>query len=151
VPDTTDDPEAGEATRRLEPLTHEECMKLLGTEQVGRLAIVVGHYPEIFPVNYRLDDFVVVYRTRLGTRLSDAHHQNIAFEVDHLDPATRTGWSVLIRGMAENIAARPPDTVTRRTQSLGVQSWTDDAAWLVRIIPAHVTGRRIVPADMDWE
>jgi nitroimidazol reductase NimA-like FMN-containing flavoprotein (pyridoxamine 5'-phosphate oxidase superfamily) len=125
-------------------------MRLLGTEQIGRLAVMVGHYPEIFPVNYRLDDFVVVYRTRLGTKLSDAHHQNIGFEVDHLDPVTRTGWSVLIRGMAEDIAARAPDAVTRRTQSLDVQSWTDDDGWLVRIIPAYVTGRRIVPADLGW-
>jgi nitroimidazol reductase NimA-like FMN-containing flavoprotein (pyridoxamine 5'-phosphate oxidase superfamily) len=125
-------------------------MRLLGTEQIGRLALMVGHYPEIFPVNYRLDDFVVVYRTRLGTKLSEAHHRNIGFEVDHLDPQSRSGWSVLIRGMAEDIAARPPDTVTRRTQSLDVQSWSDDDGWLVRIIPAHVSGRRIIPAGLGW-
>jgi uncharacterized protein len=150
VSDPTDHGQRAEAARRLESLSHEECMALIATEEIGRLAVMVGHYPEIFPVNYRLDDFVVVYRTRRGTRLSEAHHHNVAFEVDHLDPVTRTGWSVLIRGMAEDIAARRPDTVTARTQSLGFQSWTDDASWHVRIIPAFVTGRRIVPADMGW-
>ncbi len=68
----------------------------------------------------------------------------------HIDPVTHTGWSVLVQGMAEDISARPPDRVTDRTQNLGVESWVGDRQWLLRIIPAHITGRRIVPGDMGW-
>jgi nitroimidazol reductase NimA-like FMN-containing flavoprotein (pyridoxamine 5'-phosphate oxidase superfamily) len=128
----------------LEVLTQQECMDLLATEQVGRLAVVVGLYPQVFPVNYRLDEWVVVFRTHVGTKLGAAHHNNVAFEVDHIDPVTQTGWSVLVQGMAEDIDGHRPGPVTERSEQLEINPWTGgDQPRLVRIIPAHVTGRRI--------
>ncbi len=126
-------------------------MALLAGAQVGRLAVMVGHYPQVFPVNYRLDDSVVVFRSNVGTKLLAAHHNNVAFEVDHIDPVTRTGWSVLVQGMAEDIVDQRPDTVTERSEALGVQPWTGGyRPRLVRVIPVHVTGRRIVGLDTGW-
>lgn len=135
----------------VETLSYRECLDLLATEQVGRLAVVIDHYPQVFCVNYRLDDFVVVFRTHIGTKLVAANHANIAFEVDHLDPAARTGWSVLIQGMAEDITDQRPGAVTERARNLGVEPWVDDdKSRLVRVIPARVTGRRIPAHELAW-
>lgn len=118
-------------------------MELLATEDIGRVAVVFDHYPHVFPVHYRLDDYVVVFRAQPGTRSVQAHHHNVGFEVDRLDPASGTGWTVLVLGMAENIAGRHPDVVTERAQKLDVGSWVDGESWLVRIVAAHITGWRI--------
>jgi nitroimidazol reductase NimA-like FMN-containing flavoprotein (pyridoxamine 5'-phosphate oxidase superfamily) len=139
-------PEPGSSA---ETLTHRECMDLLKTAQVGRLAVVVGHYPEVFPVNYRLDDSVVVFGTQVGTKLAAAHHHNVGFEVDWLDPHTRTGWSVLVLGMAEDVEGHRVDTLMRRTQAVGASPWVGgDHLHLVRIIPASVTGRWLRARDL---
>ncbi len=37
----------------IECLSREECLHLLATDEVGRLAIAVGNAPSVFPVNYR--------------------------------------------------------------------------------------------------
>jgi nitroimidazol reductase NimA-like FMN-containing flavoprotein (pyridoxamine 5'-phosphate oxidase superfamily) len=37
---------------KIESLSADECRELLETRGVGRLAVVVGGYPEVFPVNY---------------------------------------------------------------------------------------------------
>ena len=126
-------------------------MDLLATEQVGRLAVIVDHYPQVFPVNYRLDVPFVVFRTATDSPLGSSHLKNVGFEVDHIDPTTRTGWSVLIQGMGEDTSSRRPDTVSEHAQLLGVTSWiAGSKPRLIRIIPAQVTGRRITHADTIW-
>jgi hypothetical protein len=34
----------------LDDVEPDECWRLLATQQVGHLAVIVGHYPLIFPV-----------------------------------------------------------------------------------------------------
>lgn len=132
----------------LRALTYDECLTRLAGATIGRLAVVVEHYPQVFPVNYRLDDFIVVFRTDLGTKLLAAHHANVGFEVDHFDGATRTGWSVLVQGMAEDVSGRVGDPITERSRHLAVDPWAPgDRSRLVRIIPANVSGREIENAD----
>ena len=63
------------------------------------------HYPLIFPVNYGIDRGVIVIRTDEGTKLAAADHANVTFEVDAIDSRTRSGWSVLVRGLAEEVTA----------------------------------------------
>jgi hypothetical protein len=135
--------------RRLGELDDDECLQRLATRRVGHLAVMVGHYPEIFVVNYRLDDFIVVFRTHPGTKLRAANHANISFQVDHIDDANRRGWSVLIRGMAEDVTDRIDDPVTERTRNLGIEPWVPgEQPRFVRVIPAHISGRELGPADL---
>jgi hypothetical protein len=138
-------------TKHLDELTVEVCLERLASERTGRLAVVVDHYPQIFCVNYVLDDFVVVFRTHVGSHLLAAHHTNIGFEVDHLDPATRLGWTVLIQGMAEDVTDRPRDATTERGKQLDIQPWAPgDKPRILRIIPAKITGRELLPGDPFW-
>ena len=138
--------------RHSEALSYDDCLDRLARKRLGRLAVVVDHYPQVFPVNYRLDDYVVVFRTHLGTKLLAANHANVGFQVDHVDEITRSGWSVLIQGMAEDVSDRRNDPITERGRALGVDSWAPgEQSRIVRIIPAHMTGRQITPGELsDW-
>ena len=93
-----------EGTTHLDELTYQECLARLGSKRVGRLAVVIDHYPQVFPLNYRLDDNIVVFRTSLGTKLLAANHANVGFQVDDVDPDGHLGWSVLVQGMAFGMA-----------------------------------------------
>lgn len=135
---------------RLSTLTVDDCLRRLATQEIGHLAVVVDHYPQVFCVNYRLDDFVVVFRARVGGKLLAAHHENVGFQVDHLDPARRSGWSVLIRGMAEDVTDRPRDLVTERSRRLAIEPWVPgEYPRIMRIIPAKITGRELASGEFD--
>ena len=65
----------------------------------------------------------------------------VCFQIDAIDPATRTGWSVLVKGRATEITH--PDDL-RRVEDLTLGYWTVATRpnW-IRITPREVTGRRI--------
>ena len=69
---------------------------------------------------------------------------NAAFEIDEIDPSSRTGWSVIIVGMTEEITS---PTEIRRLDRLGLEKWAPGRKehWM-RIRAWTVTGRRIVLA-----
>ena len=50
-------------------LSEEECWRLLMSNDLGRLAIVVDGWPEVFPVNYPSQVGSIVFRTAAGTKL----------------------------------------------------------------------------------
>ena len=70
-------------------------------------------------------------------------------EVDQIDRRTRTGWSVLVRGLAEELTDAHGAELIRRTQATGVRPWApgEHGRWL-RIIPQGMTGRRIVAGEL---
>ena len=97
----------------LEVLDHGECVRLLSTMSLGRLAISAEALPTIVPVNYALDDDQVVVHTRRGSQLAKATRNSVvAFEVDDFDDLTGAGWSVVVRGFArevtEGLLPHPP-------------------------------------------
>lgn len=128
----------------LEVLGTEACWDLLATTPVGRLAVVTGNRPQIFPVNYATDGRTIVFRTEAGSKLAALDgNPNICFEIDSLDVTSRSGWSVMVVGQAG--AVRAPDEV-RSLRSLGLEFWAiGDKPNFVRVIPTEVTGRRIHP------
>jgi nitroimidazol reductase NimA-like FMN-containing flavoprotein (pyridoxamine 5'-phosphate oxidase superfamily) len=87
-------------------LTRAECLELLGQSHVGRLAFIdsVGTFPIIVPVDYLVHRSSVVFRTDPGAKLAAAvRGAGVGFEVDQTDEIERTGWSVLLRGTAEEV------------------------------------------------
>jgi hypothetical protein len=67
----------------LEILDVDQCLRLLRSVQVGRVALSTPAAPLIFPVNFVVLDTSVVFRTGEGTKL-DAAIRNVAvaFEAD---------------------------------------------------------------------
>jgi nitroimidazol reductase NimA-like FMN-containing flavoprotein (pyridoxamine 5'-phosphate oxidase superfamily) len=127
----------------LDVLSAQECEDLLGTQQVGRVAICTGR-PAILPVVYALLDGDVVFRTAPGEKLiAAALHRTVAFEIDHYQIATRTGWSVDVVGTAEEIVH--PDELAR-ADALGLEPWAgEERDRFVRIRTEELSGRRIRP------
>lgn len=137
---------------RVEELSRDEMLRLLSAQEVGRLAVDVDGYPQVFPVNYRMDADIVVFRTNRGTKLRAANHQNVSFEVDDVDLRTRTGWSVLVEGVAEDVTDFRPTTAVKRAHELPIVPWVGgNRPRVVRVIPVRITGRRIQPGDLGHE
>ena len=131
-------------------LNADDCYQLLATQQIGRLGVNAEHYPLIFPVNYTLDQSdVIVIRTNAGTKLAAADHANVTFEVDYIDQRTRSGWSVLVRGLAEEVTSEHRAALIERTKASGVEPWAPGhrGHWM-RLIPHAISGRWIVPGEL---
>ena len=73
----------------------------------------------------------------------------MSFEVDELDPRTRSGWSVLVLGTAEPLTGAEGAAVVLDTLAVGVRPWApgDYGTW-VRLTPEGISGRRIVPGEL---
>jgi uncharacterized protein len=128
-----------EPTSDLIEIERDECFELLGRCTVGRVAINVDDLgPLVVPVNFVLDGGVLVFRTDVGTKLQLLAHGPISFEIDVFDHARRTGWSVLVRGVACEADAW-------EVMHLTLEPWAggDKSHW-VRLVPGVVTGRRLV-------
>jgi len=68
----------------------------------------------------------------------------VAFEVDGTDPATHTGWSVVVLGEAVEVTDLAE---LARLRELPLDPWAPGAkSRCVRILPAALTGRRISAA-----
>jgi nitroimidazol reductase NimA-like FMN-containing flavoprotein (pyridoxamine 5'-phosphate oxidase superfamily) len=127
----------------LEVLGYDECLRLAGSEPVGRIAFTEGGDIHIFPVNHRVLDGVVAFRTADGTKLGAAIEGSVvAFEIDRYDASSTAGWSVLIKGRAELL---DEGTLRTRLRTTGVQPWRNrlpKPEWVV-IRPDTVSGRRL--------
>ena len=123
-------------------LTRTECFELLADEQLGRVAVTDDRGPVVFPVNFVLDRHTVVFRTEPGTKLHAASQgRRVCFEADGTDAATRTGWSVLVRGEITEVTD-PAELA--RLRELPLRVWAPGGRdHYVRILPAVLTGRRI--------
>jgi uncharacterized protein len=127
----------------LELLTEQQARQLLAGGEVGRVGVTMGALPAIFPVNYRLIDGAIVFRTGPGSKLSAAAEGAVvAFEVDDYQLADRSGWSVLAVGPAEVV--HDPG-VASKVADAALEPFADGPrSSIVRIVPTFVSGRRLV-------
>lgn len=125
--------------RRPRVLDREECLRRLAGEVVGRIAFSTPDGPILLPVNYVLVGDRVVLRTAPDSAIARYARGRVAFEVDHIEPEHRRGWSVLIRGIAGLWPAGSPlpDDL--------VAPWVGGPHDLltVRIDPTEMTGRQV--------
>ena len=137
--------------KTLEPVDCDEAVELLETQQIGRLIFTRRALPAAAPVNYVMRQGAVWFWTASNASLGQAlNHAVVGFEVDHLDPGTRTGWSVLVLGVAELITDAEQIELAR---AFGPEPWAPGRMeHLIRIPLDEVTGRRIYPwyPLADW-
>lgn len=134
----------------LDNLSSETCLDLLRIHLVGRISVVVDEFPIVMPVNYRLvethDSRWIVIRTRVGNEI-DRGAVNAAFQIDNVDPANRTGWSVLVRGELSHV---DDDTIRRVKEQFDPLPWAPGRdSWLALQV-TQITGRRLRRADTEW-
>ena len=122
----------------LSELDEAECLRLVATLEVGRIAVArAGEAPLVVPVNYVLDGSVVVFRSDEGSKLFALLAAPASFQVDLVDPFHRTGWSVLIQGIVEEV-----DVALLAHLDLAPWAAGTKRHWL-RVVPTAVTGRRL--------
>ena len=126
----------------VDELTSSQSWQLLREAAVGRLAVVLGDGPEIFPINHVVDHGSVVFRTREGTKLQGAIGRVVAYEADGVDADGRA-WSVVVKGHAHEVR-QLHDVID--VLGLDIFPWQSGAKpRFVRIHAEQVTGRRFVP------
>jgi len=141
---------AGSGRRVLEHLEEAECLRLISPGGVGRIAFTGRFGPTVLPVNYRLVEDTIVFRTTqdspteedLRTGIAHAEYK-VAFEIDEFNVADKAGWSVLVQGSVHHV-----DSEAERAALVeaGVEPWPEGLReHFIRITPTRITGRRINP------
>ena len=69
------------------PLGDEDCLRLLGSASIGRVALTIGALPASRTVRFALTPGRIVFRIASDPRLRQAVGAVIAFQVDHFDLA----------------------------------------------------------------
>lgn len=132
---------------RLQEISLERCWELLEQKTVGRLAVSIANRPDVFPVNYRVDDKSIMIRTAAGQKLAAAVLGSaVAFEVDALEEESGTGWSIVVKGQA--IEMQGLDDYLD-AEDLGIEPWAGGKKLrFMKIVPTDVTGREIPAAKL---
>ena len=124
----------------LTALDLESCRELIRPGGVGRIVFSEPRGPVALPVNFRVVDDNVIFRTAPLPEFTSSLPL-VSFEVDHIDEALAEGWSVLISGQG-HVIVDPSEL--QRAQAAGVAPWAGGERDIyVRIVPTEVTGRRI--------
>ncbi|HLY84450.1 MAG TPA: pyridoxamine 5'-phosphate oxidase family protein [Acidimicrobiales bacterium] len=132
------------AQKTLEQLPRQTCFDLLKEQKVGRFIFEDEFGPAALPVNYAIAGEDVVFRVEDGSKRRAARTNPVAFEVDHIDYSDKSGWSVLIRGVATEIALEHVPELMERMDGQPPTPWAAGVhnVW-VKITPHAVSGRRL--------
>lgn len=125
----------------LESLTREQCEDHLVAGGVGRVVFSADRGPVALPVNFRLVDGRVVFRTQPTASPAITAGATVGFEVDRIDEAMSEGWSVLVSGRAQRVEDR---TELDELALIGLESWAGGTReTVIRIEIDEVSGRAI--------
>lgn len=123
-------------------LTENQCLALLQSREVGRIAFEFEGKVEIFPVNYGIEGVIILLRTGPGTKLSAVPKTAVTFEVDSLDAESGIGWSVVAKGRAEEVTTNS-GRVAEHLRWVSVHPAAPGDRWhWIAIKPSEITGRR---------
>ena len=129
---------------QLEILSEDECRDLLTSGTVGRVAYNDDQGPVVTPVNYSVNDGSVLLATSPDGQLArHAPSQWVALEVDEIDRDEHSGWSVLVRGRTEVVEYAD---LPASHQSRPAPWAAGERTLYLRIAPASLSGRRLLPA-----
>ena len=127
--------------RHFEALGREQCLDLLDSNHLGRVAWQAADLPQILPVTYATHQGSVYFRTTPDGILSElAQPTRVALEVDELDQQTRSGWSIVLHGRTS--AVSEPDALAELWAADSLVPWAGGNRTLfICIRPDRVSGR----------
>jgi nitroimidazol reductase NimA-like FMN-containing flavoprotein (pyridoxamine 5'-phosphate oxidase superfamily) len=124
-----------------DPLTTQECLRLLDTVSVGRVVFSDAALPAAQPVNFVALRDGVVFPLGQGSPAAALQGAVVAFEADAYDEQCGTAWTVLVVGHSEQ--ATDPESV-RAVAGRGSWPWAaGPGERIVRVRYERVTGRRV--------
>jgi nitroimidazol reductase NimA-like FMN-containing flavoprotein (pyridoxamine 5'-phosphate oxidase superfamily) len=123
-------------------LTHEQCLALLASSTVGRVAVTSRALPAVVPVNYMLGGNRVIFRTRRAGMLARACDDAVVgFQVVDLARDGQSGWSVLVVGVARLLEGSEDLRALELNLVSAVDGFGDDQ--FVGIALGQVSGRQV--------
>jgi nitroimidazol reductase NimA-like FMN-containing flavoprotein (pyridoxamine 5'-phosphate oxidase superfamily) len=132
----------GAAVVELVELDEAECLRLLAGHEIGRVVFTDAALPAAQPVTYVLDDEEIVFRTGGGSKLAAAtRNAVVAFQVDRIDPDTRTGWTVLGVGQAYEVVV--PERLAELAERIPAPWAPHRTAHTIAIPLQRLSGRRL--------
>lgn len=125
-----------------EGISEAEALALLATAPVGRLIYSDRALPFVVPVSFVVDGLDIIMRTGRRSQLTKHAPGNVvAFEVDDIAIATRSGWSVVVTGRVELV--HDPGELGR-LRALDIEAWvSSDTDCYLRLRVELISGRRI--------
>lgn len=134
--------------RRIDQLPRAEALRLLGAVSFGRVVFMQRGQPAVRIVNHLVDGGNIIVRTSEWSELASVASEGpvVAYEADEVDPERHLGWSVSVRGPAQEVS--DPDSAARYRALL--PTWAPGRRdFVIRIDPAFVSGIRLVETDAD--
>ena len=101
-----------------------------------------AHSPYVIPVNFSLVEGGVVIRLGTGWAAFQLDGAAVTFETDEAMASQRSGWSVVVEGVARAV---PYEEVARLGTNLPMPIVTAPGVRVFEIIPFKVTGRAVEP------
>jgi nitroimidazol reductase NimA-like FMN-containing flavoprotein (pyridoxamine 5'-phosphate oxidase superfamily) len=119
-------------------LDEEQCWKLLENTQHGRLVVSAAGETDVFPINCRAQNGVLLLRTAPGTKLAELTvNENVVFQADGI--LEDEAWSVVVKGKARVL---DQSTEIAAAEALNLKSWVPTLKDIyVEIKPSRVSGR----------
>jgi nitroimidazol reductase NimA-like FMN-containing flavoprotein (pyridoxamine 5'-phosphate oxidase superfamily) len=123
-------------------LGRDQCLELLRGATIGRVVLSIDCIPAALPVNLAVVDEDVVFFTDTGSKLDAViEGQVVSIEADEIDLMYRTGWSVLVTGVAELVN----DQEEIEWANSRIQAWAPGPHRFLVKVPATMTsGRRLM-------
>ena len=124
---------------RIEQMSTQECWEVLDRERFGRLAVAVQGEPDIFPINFLVDNGTLLMRTAAGTKLTElVINAAVAVEADGRDGDE--AWSVIVKGLARMVDSF---SETYADDEKHLETWLpSDKPIYVEITVRDISGRR---------
>ena len=123
-----------------------ECRRhlasLSASSGIGRIAFNGSQSPYVIPVNFTLADGGILIRLGSGRSAFHLDGAAVTFETDEADSERRSGWSVIVEGIARLL---PYDETARLGANLPLPIVAEPGVCVYEIIPFKVSGRAVEP------
>ena len=128
------------------PLPVLECLRLLKSVPVGRVAFSRNAMPAVEPVRFAVDRGHIFIAVSLVSALCPVLHQCVvALQADSLGDASQGGWTVTVVGNAGEVS---DPALTARLRGMGLTSWAAaETDRFMHISQGIVTGQRLLATN----
>lgn len=141
---THEPPSAQASNEHFHVLTTTECLSLLTTTTVGRVAFVDDDGIQLVPLNFAVMDDEIYFRTHPETILHTLAegHDEVAFEIDHHGEVSPAGWNVTVKGRTSRVS--DPDLHARVMTTPRLHPWAGGVRGeVIHLSRDSIAGRRV--------
>lgn len=128
----------------LHELTEADCLELLTTTTVGRVAFVDREGVQLLPLNFAVIDGEIYFRTSPDSVLDQLAegHDDVAFEIDHHGDVAPVGWNVTVKGATSRV--EDPQIRDRVLSHERLRPWAGGVRGdVIHLTRRSVAGRRV--------